>query len=356
MSKKQDITIFESIFNHALIGIGLINNNGYFLQANQALCEHLNRGANVRTKYFSEIVDDENRQKIDHLFSLIDKGHCSLIKDVLAVEIEENKHLLIETSLSPFECIEIQTDLFLLFTEDITNQKDTHAALLQSEKLALTGQLAASLAHEINNPLQTSIGCLGLAEEILDEDDEALRVYLQMALEELQRSARIVKKLRDLNRKTDYTERQRVNLKKIVDGVLILTKNRMSDRNILPFFIYQGPAPNVLASRDQIQQLVLNLVINAIDAQPNGGHIILEILHTKDPEGFQLDIRDRGEGIEPEMMSHLFDPFFTSKEDGLGLGLYICKQIVDDHNGSIKAESKPGHGTVFSIWLPGIPS
>lgn len=356
MSKKQDVTIYESIFNHALIGIGLINNDGYFLQANQSLCEHLNNGADIRTKYFSEIVDDENKQKISNLFSMIKENHCSLIKDVLVVEIEEHKHLLIETSLSPFECEESQTGLFLILTEDITNQKDTHAALLQSEKLALTGQLAASLAHEINNPLQTSIGCLGLAEEILDEDDEALRVYLQMAMEELQRSARIVKKLRDLNRKSDYTERKHVNLKKIIDGVLILTKNRMSDRDILPFFIYQGPTPNVIASSDQIQQLILNLVINAIDAQPNGGHIIFEILHTKDPEGFQLDIRDRGKGIEPEMMSHLFDPFFTSKEDGLGLGLYICKQIVEDHKGSIKVESKPGHGTVFSVWLPGMPS
>lgn len=356
MKEKPDTTIYESIFHNAIIGIALLNSNGQIIESNKAFCKHLNCSKEISVSHYSEFVGDENKGKIDQLFLMVEQDRCSLNKDVIAIEFDNHDHLLIEISLSPFDCKNSQSDQFLMLTEDITNQKDTHAALLQSEKLALTGQLAASLAHEINNPLQTSIGCLGLAEEILDEDDETLRVYLQMAIEELQRSARIVKKLRDLNRKTDYTERQPVNLKKIIDGVLILTKNRMSDRNIVPFFIYQGPTPNVLASSDQIQQLILNLIINAIDAQPNGGHIILEILHTKDPEGFQLDIRDRGKGIEAEMMSHLFDPFFTSKEDGLGLGLYICKQIVDDHNGSIKVESKPDHGTVFSVWLPGIPS
>jgi signal transduction histidine kinase len=170
----------------------------------------------------------------------------------------------------------------------------------------------------------------------------------------LQRSARIVKKLRDLNRNTDIKDKEPIDLQEILDGVLVLTKNRLYDRNIVPVYPYQGPPPILSASKDQIQQVLLNLVMNAIDALPEGGNIYLDILHTDDPQGFTVKIRDTGVGMTKEVMENLFDPFFTTKEEGLGLGLYICKRIIGDHNGKLSVESEPGQGTEFSVWLPGL--
>jgi signal transduction histidine kinase len=270
------------------------------------------------------------------------------------MEKEGGERSILEVSLTKIDSYENSDDLIIMLAEDITDEQDTQAALIQSEKLALTGRLAASLAHEINNPLQTSIGCLGLADEMLNDEDSELSVYINMAMEELQRSARIVKKLRDLNRNTDIKDKEPIDLQEILDGVLVLTKNRLYDRNIVPVYPYQGPPPILSASKDQIQQVLLNLVMNAIDALPEGGNIYLDILHTDDPQGFTVKIRDTGVGMTKEVMENLFDPFFTTKEEGLGLGLYICKRIIGDHNGKLSVESEPGQGTEFSVWLPGL--
>jgi len=189
---------------------------------------------------------------------------------------------------------------------------------------------------------------------MLDDEDDDLRVYIEMAMEELQRSARIVKKLRDLNRKTNPSDKTPINLQEILEGVLVLTKNRLYDQNIVPIFPYQGPQPYVLGSRDQIQQVILNLVMNALDAMQEGGNIYLDLFETKNPKGYDLRVRDTGKGISQEVMENLFDPFFTTKEDGLGLGLYISKQIINEHDGEMRVESEPGKGTAFSIWLPGL--
>ena len=242
----------------------------------------------------------------------------------------------------------------MMILQDITKEIDTHEALIQSEKLALTGRLAASLAHEINNPLQVSIGCLGLVDEILDEDDRQaeLGIYINMALDELKRGARIVKKLRDLHRKSDPSEKTPIDLKKMINDVLILAKNQLYDRNIVPIFLYKGLPPLIMAVRDQIQSVILNIVINAVDAMPNGGYIYIDLDMTEEPEGIRVKIRDTGRGMDQNVIDHLFDPFFTTKEEGVGLGVYLCNEIINNHDGFIKVESEVGKGSIFSIWLP----
>jgi signal transduction histidine kinase len=168
----------------------------------------------------------------------------------------------------------------------------------------------------------------------------------------LQRSARIVKKLRDLNRTSDLSERSPVNLHEIINGVLVLTQNHLYDRDIIPVFPYQGPPPVIMASRDHIQQVILNLVMNAIDELPDGGNIYFDIIPSEEPKGITVSIRDTGSGIDPEIQNNIFDPFFSTKDDGIGLGLYICKEIIEDHAGTLSFKSEMGQGTEFSLWLP----
>lgn len=343
---------YEFFFNAATVGIAVIDDQGDIEEINPSFINHLGLQKDQFTKiHYSDLFKGQAKESIDTLFNMINKSQTEHIKDVITFDRSDNKHRIIEVSLSN---ISNKNKKFMMITEDITNQQDTHAALLQSEKLALTGRLAASLAHEINNPLQTSIGCLGLADELLMDDERDLRVYINMAMEELQRSARIVKRLRDLNRKAELSERTLVDIQSIIDDILILTKNRLYDRKIVPVFLYQGPPPTAYASKDQIQQVILNLIMNAIDSMPEGGNLFLDIMLTENLKGVRVRVRDTGIGMTSEQLSQLFEPFHTTKEDGLGLGLFICKQIIDDHNGTLEVDSKLGKGTEFIVWLPSL--
>jgi PAS domain S-box-containing protein len=352
-SSQSSINKFEYLFQHATIGIAVLDENGIVQEANIIFSEHsgLNR-SDVLNKHFSAIFFDQVKEKLDRLINILSKSKHPYVKDVIALKGQGDKHRIVEISLSDFFDENDHSKKMMLITEDITHQQDTHAALLQSEKLALTGRLAASLAHEINNPLQTSLGCLGLVEEMLTEEDQDLAVYINMAIEELQRSARIVKKLRDLNRPTGLSERSYINLHELIDGVLVLTRNHFYDKDIIPVFSYEGPTPVIMASRDHIHQVILNLVMNAIDELPNGGKIYFTIIPTEEPKGIMVNIRDTGSGIDPEIQDNIFDPFFSTKDDGIGLGLYICKEIIESHAGTLSFKSEIGQGTEFSLWLP----
>lgn len=353
-SSKSSVNKFENLFRHATIGIAVLDENGIVQEANIAFFEHSGvKKSEVLNKHFTTTFTNQAKEKLERLTNIFNKSKHPYVKDVIALKGQGDKHRIVEISLSGFYDEYEHSKKLMLFTEDITHQQDTHAALLQSEKLALTGRLAASLAHEINNPLQTSLGCLGLVEEMLTEDDQDLAEYINMAIEELQRSARIVKKLRDLNRTTDQTERSLIDLQELINGVLILTRNHFYDKDIVPVFPYQGPPPVIMASKDQIQQVILNLVVNAIDELPHGGKIFFDLIPTEDPQGIKANIRDTGLGIDPAIEKEIFDPFFTTKDDGIGLGLYICKQIIEDHAGTLTFRSEIGEGTEFSIWLPG---
>lgn len=346
---------YRSIFNNAIIGIIIFDNDYCIEEINQTFADKFRLNSEeVIGKKIGDILSKPIIEKVHNLLRKANKDNNRLVKDVVSFGREFNDHNILEISLSKFKNPYDDQDKNMMIVEDITKEKDTHEALIQTEKLALTGRLAASLAHEINNPLQASIGCLGLVDEILEEEDKKadLGVYINMAMDELKRGARIVKKLRDLHRKSDPSEKTPVNVKKIIDDVLILAKNQLYNRNIISVFPYQSKPPIIVAVRDQIQSVILNIVINAIDAMPDGGYIYIDIDPTEDPNGVKIKIRDTGQGMDEIILNNLFDPFFTTKEEGVGLGLYLCKEIIEDHNGHIHVDSKKNKGTIFSIWLP----
>jgi two-component system sporulation sensor kinase A len=343
---------YASIFENEVIGIAIFNYEGLLEECNNTFIKHIDRSSEMMLqKHYSELFSGKAGNIFDDLLSKLIGGKRKYLKDIIKLNCENCRKILAIT-LSKIQVKYEGKEKLMLITEDITEEQNSHTALLMAEKLALTGRLAASLAHEINNPLQTSVGCLGLVEEMLDDDDEEVKVYIKMAIDELQRSARIVKKLRDLNRKTEDDDRSPIDIHLIIENVLLLTKNRLYDLGIVPLYINQDETNVIMGSEDQIQQVILNLVINAIDALPDGGNLYLDVINTEDPKGIKVTVRDTGTGIPEDVMDNLFDPFFTTKDSGLGLGLFICKQIVEDHRGYLEVESEVGKGTEFSIWLP----
>ncbi len=239
---------------------------------------------------------------------------------------------------------------------DITQRNQTERALRTTEKLASVGRLAATMAHEINNPLEAVTNLIFLAKQ--GAVNEQVQHYLQMAEEELDRVSVLTRQTLGFYRETKGASR--TNIASLIEPLLSVFSARARNRGIT---ISQEikPAPEIYAVPGEIRQLVANLLSNSIDAVNAGGHIRVRLSRAiegngRRRSGVRLTIADSGAGIPLPFRSKLFQPFFTTKkETGTGLGLWVCKSIVEKHQGSIRFKSSivPGRSwTVFSVFLP----
>jgi signal transduction histidine kinase/putative methionine-R-sulfoxide reductase with GAF domain len=227
--------------------------------------------------------------------------------------------------------------------------RKTEAQLIRSEKLAALGQLAAGIAHEIRNPL-TSINILihSLTENLSSgdshrEDLKVIEEEINRINEILDRFLRFAKPAAPLLEKTDVAS--------IFEETLQLIRPRIEKQRIVVRKEFQA-LPIILMDREQIKQVALNLLLNAVQAMPEGGTLTLRGQNSEDGQWIRISIQDSGMGIPSEDMNKLFDPFFSTKEGGVGLGLSIAHRIIDQHHGKIEVESNPGEGTLFALWLP----
>ncbi len=227
--------------------------------------------------------------------------------------------------------------------------RKTEAQLVRSEKLAALGQLAAGIAHEIRNPL-TSINILihSLTESLPPET--AHREDLKVIEEEIQRINRIVEQFLRFARPAPPLFKE-TDIVVLVEELLQLLKAQMERQRISVHRQFSA-LPLIRLDREQMKQAMLNLLMNAIQAMPGGGRLNLGAQVVEDTPWIKLSVQDSGIGISPEDIKKLFDPFFSTKEGGIGLGLSIAHRIVDQHQGKIEVESRPGRGTVFHLWLP----
>ena len=227
--------------------------------------------------------------------------------------------------------------------------------LLQAQKLSSVGALASSVAHEFNNILTTIINYARLA--LRNEEDEAARSQaLEKILKGSQRAATIINSMLGFARNTS-TQRERVDLASIVEEVLVLCEKDLSKHCIQVEKKYQGrPHADVVGA--QIEQVLLNLIINARQAMPRGGRLRLEVRENARTRMVELKVADTGVGIPPERLRLIFEPFYTTKEPddnghgGTGLGLSVCRQIIEQHQGRIRVESLVGKGSTFTVKLP----
>lgn len=247
----------------------------------------------------------------------------------------------------------------------LDEQEQTRAQLIQVEKLSALGRLAATIAHEINNPIQAVQNSLTLIEEEMDGSQrrDKLDRYLNVAAGEVERISAIVRRMRDYYRPA-HERLQPTDLLAVLDSVLELSGKELQHRHITVERLDGGALPMVRANPDHLRQVFLNLVLNAVDAMPMGG--TLRVIASQDqiqPEGAPrpqpavgVEISDTGHGMPPEVLTRLFEPFFTTKEQGAGLGLSISYSIIEAHNGQIRVTSEVGSGTTFHVLLPVTPS
>ena len=236
---------------------------------------------------------------------------------------------------------------------DITAQKQSEEALRRSEKLAATGRLAATIAHEINNPLEAVTNLMYLIGN--GSLDPSSREYLAMAQRELQRVSQLTKQTLGFYRANSRPEA--IDVGEMLEEVLGLYAGRLQSKAIQVEKRYgQGEAVQAVAG--EVRQVFSNLIANAIDALPHGGRLALRIAYQRHPgrRGVRVAIADNGSGIAPEHRASIFEPFFTTKKDvGTGLGLWVAQEIVGKYGGYIRVRSRvgPGNsGTVFTMFLP----
>lgn len=233
---------------------------------------------------------------------------------------------------------------------ETTDRKNAEEALVNAERLTTIGRMATSLAHEINNPIQSVVGCLGLAMENLEEGKDATQ-FMDVAMEELLRASQIVHRMRDLGRKRE-AKKEHKNINTLLEKVIILTQKKAQDQQIDVLWDEDKNLPLVPLIPDRIHQVFLNLVLNAIEAMPDGGSLRIGTSKTKAPPGIKITFTDTGKGISQEDQDQLFEPFHSTKQLGLGLGLYVSRRIIHSHHGEIKVDSEIEKGTTFTIWLP----
>jgi PAS domain S-box-containing protein len=250
--------------------------------------------------------------------------------------------------------IAVVLDKAMLYTqlqEALQKEQQTRAQLVQTEKLAAMGRLVASVAHELNNPLQAIQNALYLVRLEENLSNQATE-DLQVAIDEGSRMAGLISRLRDTYRPVETTDYNPETINLLVDEVRKLLDTHLRHNDVKLEFSPDPDLPEAIVIRDQIKQVILNLCINAIESMPNGGQLKIRTKYLTTLDEVHIQVSDTGPGIREEVKTKIFEPFFTTKDGGTGLGLAVSYEIAHNHGGNITAENNKGPGSTFTLSIP----
>ncbi|MBI5942924.1 MAG: GAF domain-containing protein [Chloroflexi bacterium] len=293
------------------------------------------------------IIDVESREQ--NAFTHNDLIAMESLAGILASVITSaNQYQKLQETIRQLRLIEVELNARM------EAQRSAENRLLQAAKLAAVGEMAAGIAHELNNPLTT---VTGFSELILDElpQDATHRKELEMVLREARRAGDVVRRLLDFSRQGERVRAQ-ADLNEVVNDVLALTNHLIQTNGVTLALELEESLPWIFIDRNQMKQVLLNLIHNALQAMPNGGdlHICTKMIPRDERKWAVMSVKDSGMGISTTDQNRIFEPFFTTKGDrgGTGLGLSVTFGIVTDHGGMIEISSEPDKGSTFAVWLP----
>jgi PAS domain S-box-containing protein len=287
------------------------------------------------------------------IFKLLQKSSSPMVLSELTLETKAEESLMVEVSARFVEYD--GKNLIQAIARDVSEQHALTDKLVQADKLVLLGQLSAGVAHEIRNPLAAVNLNLQILKRNIPEDSPEYD-YVNTALQGVERISRIVEVTLNFSRPT-IPDIKQVNINSLIPTTLELVASVLKRKDITVELQFDDNLPQVAADEKQLQQVFINLITNSADAIKTKGKIIIRtyteapIKHTEG-EMVVISITDDGIGITPEDLSKIFNPFFTRKPDGTGLGLPITQRILHQHGGIIDVESKVGVGTTFYVKLP----
>lgn len=235
--------------------------------------------------------------------------------------------------------------------QSLFQEQATRSMLIHNEKLAMAGRLLASVSHELNNPIQAIQNALFLLKNEQGISDQG-KQDLDIVLSETERMASMLARLRNTYRRVNSGEFKQVDLNEVIKEVGALVAPHLRQHHITSSLHLEAGLPNISGLEDQLRQVLLNLVMNGVEAMPQGG--LLEVSSAYLPETHEalISVSDTGTGIPEDIFPEIFEAFITNKEHGTGLGLTISQEIILRHNGRIQAKNGPQQGAIVQIWLP----
>lgn len=277
---------------------------------------------------------------------------------------ERKDHSTFPLELSVGEVRTRNQRFFTGFIRDLTERQQTEARLqeLQAElvhvsRLTAMGEMASALAHELNQPLSAIANYLRGAGRLLDQDSDAragiLRTAMEKAAEQALRAGQIIRRLRDFVARGE-SERRVEDVRKLIEEASALALVGAKDRGVRVRFVFDPQAEFALADKVQIQQVLLNLMRNAIESMEDTERRELVVSTAASGGMVEVSVADTGAGLAAEIREQLFQPFVTTKRQGMGVGLSISRTIVEAHGGAIAPRPNPGGGTIFSFTLPAV--
>jgi two-component system sensor kinase FixL len=361
----SDDSLFDALIAFAVDGITVIDEKGIVRIYNKA-CERLfgYEAEEVIGRNVSMLMPAPYREEHDHyLERYVRTGEKHIIGIGREVSGRRKDGSTFPVNLSVGEGVVRGERIFLGIITDITERQarnrqiqELQAEMLHVSRLTDMGQVAAGLAHELNQPLTAILNyanaCMNLAKNLKNAE---LKAGLAKVTEQAIRAGNIIRRLRAFIEKRGPV-RAREDLARVVDDAVRLGQIHPSERGITLRVRVERDLPEVMIDRIQIQQVLINLIKNAAEAMENAAHRELTVTITSpNPERVRVVVTDTGPGILPEMRQRLFEPFVTTKAAGMGMGLSICRGIVEAHGGKLWYADNPGGGAAFTFEVPVSP-
>jgi PAS domain S-box-containing protein len=329
--------------------IHLISPVGTIRLSNKIAAQRLGYDRNEQLSLVDLAAFEQRESLVSFITNVFATGHGTAEFTFLN---RNGERMEVEMTATMFVDPQSADSLACCFSRDVSERKRLEEELMQSERLAIMGQMTAGIAHEINNPLGI---ILGNTEELLTMCQGEMRENLEAIERNALRAAKFIDDLLTFTRPTP-TEKVSFELVESVEEALLLCKQQLRQKGIEVRKEFLNEQIWIEGDANQIQQVVVNLLLNSIQAIEGKGAITIRLgkIGSNGTEQIDLEITDTGTGIHGNDLPKIFDLFYTARKNkGFGLGLFICKRIVDKHNGTISAQSTLGEGTIIGIHLPG---
>jgi len=351
---------YRNIFASLVDGILIISADLRVTKVNQAAEEIFQRSrSSFEGEPLSKLFPDQP--------NIIKKARQSITEGISFHHVEgigynksNNGRFPVNLTFSPLIKDDLEITAGVILIQDTSLLKELQENSQQTEYLSTLSTLTAGMAHEIRNPLS---GIRGSAQLLLkDLKNDGQREYMEIVIEEVDRINRLVKKMMDLTRPA-LNDFKPTNIHQVLEEILILEKGTLEMKEGAFVQVYDPSIPTIKANKDELKQVFLNLVKNAVEASPKGGRVRISTQYNTDytfrkkqdtlsPHNIVVKITDSGLGMTKTTMKKLFTPFFTTKKRGTGLGMAVSLKIVENHHGKIKVTSEENIGTVIQVFLP----
>lgn len=343
-------TFHEIVVDSIDIAIMATDNSGNLLYLNRAAESMwgLPRHESLGSSFLLALAGYE-RERMKKTFDYVVRTGRSVRASDIVFANREGQTLYINAYASPFRYSDEDEMGIVMWTENITEERKLRMEVHRADKIAALGQLTLGLAHELRTPLGTIKALAGLIELNLQEEAPDVKRYISVLNNEVNRLDKLSRELLDFGGRRSLN-REWVNINSLLERILYLSSLNRTPRGVSIVKELEPDLPEVFGDPENLLHALMNLVLNAFDALEGEGSI--RVMTTRKKDEVVIEIRDTGSGIPGENQQKIFDPFYTTKENGTGLGLSVAHTLISDHQGRIELESQPQQGTAFRVHLP----